>query len=118
MKIAGDVFLVIGALFMFLGVLGIVRMPDVFNRLQAGTKATTLGFLSIVVALVFLHPEWWSKLLIIGAFVLLTNPLGSHNLARAAHRRGEPMVIAGTDRLASEGERGSAAGPASAKGVR
>lgn len=118
MKIAGDVFLVIGALFMFLGVLGIVRMPDVFNRLQAGTKATTLGFLSIVVGLVFFHPEWWSKLLIIGAFVLLTNPLGSHNLARAAHRRGEPMVIAGTDSLAADREQGSAGRPVTEREAR
>ena len=94
MTILGYIFLLIGALFMFLGVLGLVRMPDVFNRLQAGTKATTLGFLSIVVGIFFLHPEWWSKLLVIAFFVVLTNPIGSHNLARAAHGRGEKMVIA------------------------
>lgn len=99
MTIAADIFLIIGALFMFLGVLGLVRMPDVFNRIQVGTKATTLGFVSIVVGLFFLHPDWWSKLLVIGAFVLMTNPIGSHNLARAAHRRGERVVIEGVDRL-------------------
>ena len=104
MIIAANVFLVIGALFMFLGVLGLVRMPDVFNRIQAGTKATTLGFVSIVVGLLFYHPEWWSKLLLIGAFVLMTNPLGSHNLARAAHARGEKMIIAGEDKLKDDAE--------------
>jgi multicomponent Na+:H+ antiporter subunit G len=102
MVIVGYVFLLIGALFMFLGVLGLVRMPDVFNRIQAGTKATTLGFVSIVIGLFFFHPEWWSKLLVIGAFVLMTNPLGSHNLARAAHRRGEKMVLSGVDRLSEK----------------
>ncbi len=99
MTVAGYVFLSIGALFMFLGVLGLVRMPDVFNRIQVGTKATTLGFVSIAIGLFFMHPQWWSKLLVITAFVLLTNPLGSHNLARAAHGRGERMVVAGVDEL-------------------
>lgn len=99
MIIAAYAFLLIGAVFMFLGALGLVRMPDVFNRIQAGTKATTLGFVSIVIGLFFFHPGWWSKLLVIGAFVLMTNPLGSHNLARAAHRRGEPLVVSGVDRL-------------------
>lgn len=99
MNIAAYFFLIVGALFMFLGVLGLVRMPDVFNRIQAGTKATTLGFVAIVVGLFFLHPGWWSKLLVIGAFVLMTNPLGSHNLARAAHLRREQKVISGIDRL-------------------
>lgn len=114
MDIVGYVFLTIGALFMFLGVLGLVRMPDVFNRIQVGTKATTLGFLSIVVGVFFFYPEWWSKLLVIAAFVLMTNPLGSHNLARAAYRRGEKMVIAGVDKLG--GLSGAASEPAAAQG--
>ncbi len=104
MIIAAYVFFLIGALFMFLGVLGLVRMPDVFNRIQAGTKATTLGFVSIVIGMFFYHPGWWSKLLVIGAFVLMTNPLGSHNLARAAHSRGEKMVVSGEDALARSEE--------------
>lgn len=116
MSIAGYVFLVIGALFMFLGVLGLVRMPDVFNRLQTGTKATTLGFVSIVVGLFFFHPDWWSKLLVIAAFVLMTNPLGSHNLARAAHRRDERMVIDGVDHLNGRASTPSAAAAAHKEG--
>lgn len=105
MVIAADFFLLVGAVFMFLGALGLVRMPDVFNRIQVGTKATTLGFVSIVVGLFSLHPGWWSKLLVIAAFVLMTNPLGSHNLARAAHKRGEAMRRDGVDRLAEAEER-------------
>ncbi|MDR3369892.1 monovalent cation/H(+) antiporter subunit G [Rhodoferax sp.] len=43
LNILGGVLLVAGSVFLLLGGLGLVRMPDVFNRIQAGTKATTLG---------------------------------------------------------------------------
>ena len=109
MVIVGWVFVSFGGLFMLLGALGLVRMPDVFNRLQAGTKATTLGFLSIVVGAIVLRPDWWSKLLVVAGFVLLTNPIGSHNLARASHGVHEKRIIEGVDRLeeAQEGGRPS-----------
>lgn len=107
MKVIGDLLLVIGALFLFLGVLGLFRMPDVFNRLQAGTKATTLGFLSIVAGLFFLHPSWWSKLLAIAFFVVLTNPIGAHALARASLARGENMVTQRSGGEASGAEKES-----------
>lgn len=102
MFVLAMILMLIGSLFMLLGVLGLLRMPDVFNKLQAGTKATTLGLLSLIAALILLRPEWWGKLLAIAVLVLLTNPVGSHNLARAAHRGGEPRRIAGVDRLSEE----------------
>lgn len=102
MNIIGIILALIGGVFMFLGALGVFRMPDVINRLQAGTKATTLGFLSIVLGMIFLHPEWWSKLVLLGFFVLLTNPVGSHNLARAAHGAKEKLVLSGPDALAEK----------------
>lgn len=43
MEIISYIFLTIGGLFFLLGGLGVLRMPDTFNRIQAGTKATTLG---------------------------------------------------------------------------
>ncbi|MFO7899417.1 MAG: monovalent cation/H(+) antiporter subunit G, partial [Planctomycetota bacterium] len=49
MAVVGAVVTTIGTLFLFLGSLGVFRFPDVYNRLQAGTKCTTLGaFLTIV----------------------------------------------------------------------
>jgi multicomponent Na+:H+ antiporter subunit G len=104
MALVGMTLLVVGALFSLLGSVGVLRMPDVFNKVQAGTKATTLGFLSIVAGVAFLRPEWWPKLLLLAAFVVLTNPIGSHALARAAHRRREPMVLSGVDRLREKEE--------------
>ena len=53
MKIIGDILLIISGLFYALGGLGLLRMPDVYNRAQAGTKATTLGTFSALIALCF-----------------------------------------------------------------
>ena len=88
MDIIGASLLLAGTLFLLLGGVGLVRMPDVYNRIQAGTKATTLGTLLSLVGVAFLHPEWSLKLLLIGVFLLFTNPLSSQVLARAAHRIG------------------------------
>jgi len=83
MRLAADLFLLIGAAFSFLGALGLLRMPDPYNRIQAGTKAVTLGALSILIGAALLFPAWWSKLLVIAGFILLTNPVGSSTVARA-----------------------------------
>ena len=48
-------------------------------------------------------PGWWLKLLLIGMFVMFTNPLSSQVLARAAHRAGVPSRT-GVDHLAEDGE--------------
>jgi len=90
--LTGQIITVAGALFLFLGALGIVRMPDIYNRMQAGTKATTLGNLLTLGGLGIMRPEWLPKILLIAMFVLLTNPISSHALARAAHRAGLPLT--------------------------
>ncbi len=88
MTLAGDLFLLLGAAFIGLSGLGLLRMPDVYNRIQAGTKAATLGVLAVLLGIGFHYPEWWSKLLVIAGFVLFTNPVGSSTLARAARLSG------------------------------
>jgi multicomponent Na+:H+ antiporter subunit G len=85
---AGNLLLIIGALFLFSAGLGVLRMPDTYNRIQTGTKATTLGTILILVGLAFLHPAWTFKLIILIFFIMLTNPVSSHALARAAHAIG------------------------------
>jgi multicomponent Na+:H+ antiporter subunit G len=86
--IAGNLFLIIGALFLFSAGLGVLRMPDTYNRIQTGTKATTLGTIMVLIGIAFLHPAWTLKLIILIFFVMLTNPVSSHALARAAHSIG------------------------------
>jgi multicomponent Na+:H+ antiporter subunit G len=69
-----------------------VRMPDTFTRIQAGTKASTLGNMLVLAGIAFYHPGWTLKLVILIYFVLMTNPISSHALARAAHAIGIPMT--------------------------
>lgn len=101
MELLGAMLLVAGAAFLLFGGLGLVRMPDVFNRIQAGTKATTLGTLLTLAGFACLRPDWAIKLLLIGLFILFTNPISSQVLARAAHRSGvDKSPLTGVDRLA------------------
>ncbi|MCU7931729.1 MAG: monovalent cation/H(+) antiporter subunit G [Candidatus Thiodiazotropha sp. (ex Codakia rugifera)] len=88
MRILADIFLLIGATFTLFGSIGLIRMPDVYNRIQAGTKAVTLGSLSLLIGIGLLYPQWWPKLLIIGLLILITNPLGSSTIARALLKSG------------------------------
>lgn len=92
LQLIGVIFLFVGALFLILGSLGLVRMPDVYNKLQAGTKATTLGFLSVALGALFFEPGWSLRLVLIMLLVVLTNPIGSHALARASRNAGIRMA--------------------------
>ncbi len=85
---AGDAIMLIGAFFIFLGAFGLVRMPDIFTRAQAGTKAVTLGSIALLAGLLFHHPEWWPKLVLIMLFILLTSPIAGSTLVRAARAAG------------------------------
>lgn len=83
MRYLADAFLLLGAAFMLLGAVGLIRMPDVYNRLQAATKSATLGAVALMLGLALLQPGWWAKLLLIALFILFTNPVGSSTIARA-----------------------------------
>ena len=87
-EIIGNLMLITGSLFLFSAGLGVLRMPDTYNRIQTGTKATTLGTILVLVGVAFLHPAWTFKLFILVFFVMLTNPVSSHALARASHAIG------------------------------
>ncbi|HBI81563.1 MAG TPA: cation:proton antiporter [Bacteroidales bacterium] len=91
-KIIGALVTLLGSIFIFLGGLGIVRMPDLFNRIQAGTKASTLGTILSLIGLAIVNEAWIWKLLVIIFFVLITNPVSSNVISRAAHFRGAKMT--------------------------
>lgn len=84
------VLAVFGALFFFVGTLGLLRLPDFFARTHAATKCDTIGAGSLLVALaVFngLDASTW-KILALAGLVLISSPTIGHALARAAHRTG------------------------------
>jgi len=87
MELFGAIITLIGSIFLLLGGLGILRMPDVYNRMQAGTKATTLGSILFLAGISVGHYECgcFGKIIILILFVIFTNPISSNTLARAAH---------------------------------
>ncbi len=89
MSLCGIVLIVMGALFWALAGLGLLRMPDVFNRLQAGTKASTLGVIATIAGAMCLKPDWWLELLVIMILVLVGAPVSASVLARAVKGEGE-----------------------------
>ena len=86
--VVGGILILISSFFLFLGAFGIYRLPDVYNRLQAATKATTLGAFIGIIGVGFLKPEWFLKTLIIAIFLFLTNPISSHAIGRGSCLRG------------------------------
>ena len=97
----------LGVAFDVVGCLGLLRLPDVYSRMQAATKCVALGTLLIVAGAVLMAGS--SAVLAKGAlcliFLVLTSPTGSHALARAAHRSGTPLWEGSLlDRLAEDGE--------------
>lgn len=105
-QLIGSLIVLGGAVFLFSAGLGVLRMPDSYNRIQTGTKASTLGTILVLLGLAVLHPEWTWKLLILIFFVLLTNPVSSHALARATHAtrtsEDELMIVDRLDETGSE----------------
>jgi multicomponent Na+:H+ antiporter subunit G len=84
---------VVGATLALLAGVGIVRMPDVFTRMQASTKASTLGLGCLLAALAIRHPNVSvvMKALSISAFMMLTTAVSAHVIARAAALARAPL---------------------------
>ena len=104
----------VGLTFSLSGVGGILRMPDLYTRIQCSSKTVTMGALPVLIALVVAEGPisvFGSRALIVAFLLLVVNPLSSHALARAAYRAGIPMwegaVIdqaAGRRRLAEDSD--------------
>lgn len=90
--ILGGMLIAIGALFMLLAAVGLVRMPDLFTRMHATTKSTTLGVgcLMLGVAIHFGDLTIAARALAVVAFVFVTAPVTGHMVARAAYFSNTP----------------------------
>jgi multicomponent Na+:H+ antiporter subunit G len=90
--ISGGLF-IIGATLALLAGIGVLRMPDVFTRMQASTKASTLGLGCLLAAAALRNPElsFVIRAGSIAAFMLLTTAVSAHVIARAAARGGAPL---------------------------
>ncbi len=93
-SVVGMVFMGIGLIFDFFGCLGLIRLPDVYNRLQASTKCITFGTCLILFGM-FISVGWTAagiKALLCAGFLLLASPTATHVLARAAHKFGVKLA--------------------------
>ena len=88
--IIGYILVAIGILFNIFGCIGLVRFPDVYNRLQASTKCVTLGtiLLLVGVAIVSASGPMAAKAIICAVFILLTSPTAAHAIAKGAYASG------------------------------
>lgn len=89
-EIIAFIFIIIGITFDLFGCVGLIRLPDVYNRLQASTKCVTLGTCGILfgVFIKFGFSAAGIKALLCVVFLLLTSPVAAHALARGAHKSG------------------------------
>ena len=89
---AGVITLLIalGSFFLLVGTVGLLRLPDVYNRMHATSKATTLGSSSILLAgFVYFLPEGAALTSLVGiVFLFLTAPTGAHLISRSAGKMG------------------------------
>jgi len=88
--IIAEIIMGVGLAFDIFGTIGLVRLPDVYNRLQAATKCVTLGTLLILAGVVVYtgFSATGLKAILCAAFILLTSPVGAHALARGSYISG------------------------------
>lgn len=93
MSIAAGLLVILGASLLGLAGIGVLRLPDVFSRMHAGTKAASLGLAFILMGAALDTPDSVAriKLLIAIVFQFLTAPVAAHLIGRAAYRTGVPL---------------------------
>ena len=105
----GMTILLVGVVFNVCGCVGLVRFPDIYNRLQAGTKCVTLGTCLVLVGTMVMagSAPIIVKCLLCMVLVLITSPTAAHALALGAHTSGvklwDKSVV---DRFAEDKEPG------------
>jgi multicomponent Na+:H+ antiporter subunit G len=86
-RTTGDLLLLVGSGWIALAAVGVIRFDDVYSRMHAATKSPTLGLILVSLgAAMHLGGFGAVKLLLVGALVLLTAPVGAHLIGRAVHR--------------------------------
>jgi multicomponent Na+:H+ antiporter subunit G len=85
--------LVIGALFLLTASIGVLRMPDLFTRMQTATKAATLGISCVLLAVAIYMNDFGVAIraVLTIAFFFLTAPVAAHMIGRAAYFIGVPL---------------------------
>lgn len=99
LQILGLIALLTGTLFSILGILGLLRLPDVYTRLHATGKVSVYGTVLLLIAAILLTPLSLGKGLVLIGFLLLSAPAVAHAISSAAYQAGIPMKSAQRDDL-------------------
>ncbi len=102
--IAG-ILLVLGAFFMLIASIGMVKLPDLYMRIHAATKAPSLGIFLMMVGIIVYFLNWWTSIegVVVILFVFITAPIGSHMISKVAHKMGvEKYKATITDEMEQE----------------
>lgn len=85
--ILSSIFIISGTFFFFVGVVGLIRMPDVFSRMHATTKCDTMGAGLIYFGLIIWQGLTFVTLniVLILVFIWITNPTAAHYIAKSAY---------------------------------
>lgn len=88
-----NVLMLTGTTFLLLAAVGVVRMPDLFMRMQSASKASTLGIACVLLALAFHFPGVSVNIRVVGTitFFFLTAPITAHLIGRASYFVGVPV---------------------------
>lgn len=91
-----DILVVVGLVFMTLGVYGMIRMPDIYTRLHASSKAVFLGVIALAISSMLVGDQAMTmRLILLSVLLLITTPVASHAIGRAAYLDGERMHTPG-----------------------
>ncbi len=105
------IFLFIGTAFSITGIMGLLRLPDVYTRLHATGKVSVFGVVFLTVAALAATPLGWGKALFLIFFLLLTGPAASHAVSSAAYQIGVRLEEGDRPVRSTPGSEGELAGP-------
>ncbi len=91
-EIIGISIVWIGVFFCVVGIIGIIRLPDVFSRIHATGKVSALGVVGLLFGAAILVPELTPKILMFTLFLVITSPVASHAIAVAAYKQ-HPIAV-------------------------
>lgn len=97
--------ILVGTVFSLIGVLGMVRLPDVYARLHATGKVGIYGAVLLLVAAAAWTPLGWGKAILLMVLLMVTGPVTAHAISSAAYRIGTPMKDLVRDDLSAAEER-------------
>ncbi len=104
-QLLAHMLIAVGTFFLLVGAVGLIRLPDMFTRMHATTKCTTLGAMcSLLGVALLMQGSVALKAILIIIFLIFGNPTSTHAIARAAYKTGTRMKIGSYDAFKEEVE--------------